>query len=262
MKFYNETKSLYLETDIYVIGCGAILLQTRDGTTCPEDIAPDNTILRSITFESKSLTGAEQRYNNIEREALGILHDLKKFHHYCSAKEVSIISNHKPLAAIFKKNVATLSQQIQCILLRIHQYQVRIIYKPGLELFIANCLSWHNYMENKDEETHGMDVRVDAIQISMNEPECMSIQLIQQAIVQDEHLQWLKGYIITGWPEIKDQVQCDIRDYWSFKGDMAVIGENQNEGQTCYYTRGLQNTGTRPIPHQSHRNRKNKTLGM
>ena len=26
------------------IGLGAALLQTRDGTTCPEDIAPDNTI--------------------------------------------------------------------------------------------------------------------------------------------------------------------------------------------------------------------------
>ena len=62
-------------------------------------------------------------------------------------------------------------------------------------------------MENKDEEIHGMDVWVDVIQISRNVPECMSIQQIQQATAQDEHLQWLKGYIITGWPEIKDQVR-------------------------------------------------------
>ena len=57
----------------------------------------------------------------------------------------------------------------------------------------------------------------------MNVPECMSIQQIQQATAQDEHLQWLKGYIITGWPESKDQVHQDITAYWSFKDDMAVI---------------------------------------
>ena len=68
-----------------------------------------------------------------------------------------------------------------------------------------------------------MDVRVDAIQMSMNIPECMSIPQIQWAAVQDDHLQWLKGHIITGWPEIKDQVQQDIRTYWSFRDDMAVI---------------------------------------
>ena len=133
------------------------------------------------------------------------MHGLERFHHYCFAREVSIITDHKPLVAIFKKDVATLSQQIQCILLRIHQYQVRIIYKPGL--FIADWLSQHNHMENKDEEIHGMGIRVDAIQTSLNVPECMSIQQIQQATAQDEHLQWLKGYIIAGWPEIKDQVQ-------------------------------------------------------
>ena len=52
-----------------------------------------------------------------------------------------------------------------------------------------------------------MDVRVDAIQTSMNILEYMSIQQIQQATAQDEHLQWLKGCIISEWPEIKDQVQ-------------------------------------------------------
>ena len=78
-------------------------------------------------------------------------------------------------------------------------------------------------MENKDEKIHDMDIRIDAIQTSMNVSECMSIQQIQQATVQDEHLQWLKGYIIAGWPESKDHVYQDIRAFQSFKDDMAVI---------------------------------------
>ena len=105
MKFYDDTKPLYLETDASGVGLGAALLQTWEGTTCQKDMVPDNTILHPIAFASKSLTGAEHRYSNIKREALDILHGLKKFHHYCFAKEVHIVTDHKPLIAIFKKRL-------------------------------------------------------------------------------------------------------------------------------------------------------------
>ena len=131
MKFYDNTKLFYLETDASRVGLGVALSQMCEGTECQKDIVPDNPTLCPIVFASKSLTGAEHRYSNIEREALGILQWLKKFHHYCFAREVLIITDHKPLVAIFKKDVGTLLQCIQCILLKIHQYRVQIIYNLG-----------------------------------------------------------------------------------------------------------------------------------
>ena len=83
MKFYDDTKPLYLKTDMSRVGVCTGLLQTWDGTACQEDMVPDNTILCPIAFASKSLTDAEHRYSNIERETLDILHGLKRFHHYC-----------------------------------------------------------------------------------------------------------------------------------------------------------------------------------
>ena len=121
MKFYDNTKLLYLKTYASGVGPGAALLQLRDNMGCQKDTGPDNINLHPITFASKSLTDAEQRYSNIEHEALGILHGLEKFHHYCFGREVLVITDHKPLVSIFKKDVATLSQWIQCILLKIHQ---------------------------------------------------------------------------------------------------------------------------------------------
>ena len=64
-----------------------------------------------------------------------------------------------------------------------------MIYKLGPELFIADWLSRYSHMENKDEEILGMDMRVDALQTSVNIPEYMSILQIQQVTTQDEHLQ-------------------------------------------------------------------------
>ena len=67
MKFYDDTKPLYLETDASGIGLGVALLQMGKGTVCQKDVVPDNTSLCPIAFASKSLIGAECRYSNIER---------------------------------------------------------------------------------------------------------------------------------------------------------------------------------------------------
>ena len=109
LKFYDETQPLYLKADVSGIRLRSSLLQTRSRASCPRDKAPHNNILRPITFASKSLSSVEIRYSNIEREALGKLHRLEKFNHYYFMREVSIITDHKLLEAIFKKDVAMLS---------------------------------------------------------------------------------------------------------------------------------------------------------
>ena len=68
-----------------------------------------------------------------------------------------------------------------------------------------------------------MNIHVDAIQTATNIPQCMLIPQLQQATARDNHLQWLKGYIIIGWPENRGQIPWDVRMYWLFQDDMAVI---------------------------------------
>ena len=43
----------------------------------------------------QSLINAEVGYSNNEREALGMLHGLEKFHHYYSACEVNVMTDQK-----------------------------------------------------------------------------------------------------------------------------------------------------------------------
>ena len=46
---------------------------------------------------------------------------------------------------------------------------------------------------------------------------------IQQASTQDDYLQHLKSFIITGWPSTKDKLHDDLKPYWSYRDELAVI---------------------------------------
>ena len=66
---------------------------------------PDNIAMWPIAFASKSLTSAEAHCNKTERQVLGILYGLEKFHHFFFAYEVHMIISHQLLVAILKKTL-------------------------------------------------------------------------------------------------------------------------------------------------------------
>ena len=158
-----------------------------------------NTALWPIVFTSKSVSGTELQYGNIEWNALGILHGLEKFHHYCFTKEVYIITYHKPLVVMVNKDVTTLSQWQQYIMLCIHQYGMHMLYKPGPDLCIVNWLSWHSHTENGSRkewvwQNHMHNKTVLDVLV------CTLIENIWAAMSEDAELQILQAHIIKEWP--------------------------------------------------------------
>ena len=53
--------------------------------------------------------------------------------------------------------------------------------------------------------------------------EYITMHELQEAMSQDQHLQHLMEYAIQGWPDSKNQLLQDMRTYWKFRDDMAVI---------------------------------------
>ena len=95
-------------------------------------------------------------------------------------------------------------------MLKIHQYRVQIIYKPGPKIFIADWLSQYNHVEGKDKPIKDIDISIDTIQTALDIPECLSMSQIQQASTQGDHLQCLKSFIVTVWLSTKE-LHADLK---------------------------------------------------
>ena len=70
----------HMTKDIYELAKSIIMKDVSMmfyGMQFPKDVAPDNSVLLPIVFESKSFTSTKTCYSNIEREGLGILHGLE-----------------------------------------------------------------------------------------------------------------------------------------------------------------------------------------
>ena len=137
IQFYDTTKPLYIECDASKRGIGCVLLQPDDDV--PQERVNDiPTNLRPVAYASKSLSVAEQNYANIERELLGVVFSLETFKHFTYGRKTNIITDHKPLTALFNKSLQNTSPRLARMMLRIVDYNAKIIYQKGSKMFLSD----------------------------------------------------------------------------------------------------------------------------
>ena len=122
LKYYKPDLDLYIEMDARGKGIGMALLQSENN---------ECSSLYPIAYGSKTLTSAEMRYVNIERELLGVVGALEKFHYFTFGWPVVILTDHKPLIAISKKAVVNAPPRLQRLLLRMNNYNIVLTMDPG-----------------------------------------------------------------------------------------------------------------------------------
>ena len=89
---------------------------------------------KPIGFASRSLSHAETRYSQLDKEALAIVFGVKKFHQYLYGRHFTICTDHKPLLGLFNESRSVphmASGRVQRWALILAAYEYTIVYKPG-----------------------------------------------------------------------------------------------------------------------------------
>ena len=99
---------------------------------------------RPIAFASRTLSVAEKNYSQIDKEALGIVWSIKKFHTYLYGRPFTLITDHQPLTAIFhpeKHLPAMTAARLQRYALFLAGYRYSIVYRKTTDHGNADGLS-------------------------------------------------------------------------------------------------------------------------
>ena len=126
LPYFDVNVETTLQMDASKKGLGACLIQ-KEKVTC---------------YASRALTKTEQNYQNLEREALGTIWGIEKFHYFLHGKEFTLETNQKPLVSIYKKHMIDINPRIQRLIVRSFPYlPFKVVYKEGVDIPVADALS-------------------------------------------------------------------------------------------------------------------------
>eukprot|EP00057_Strongylocentrotus_purpuratus_P014994 XP_011669468.1 PREDICTED: uncharacterized protein LOC105440709 [Strongylocentrotus purpuratus] len=196
--YFDVNKPTVLQVDASLQGLGATLLQDGKG----------------IAFASKALSDAETRYANIERELLAVVFGCERFHIFLYGKSFIVETDHKPLEMIQHKHLAAAPPRLQRMLLRLQPYKLTIVYKPGKDVPVADCLSRRPL--GPPEHIH-LDLQINFVQFA---PDRLS--QLKEETAKNAEFAALQTVIVKGWPEKRRELPRQLQRYWAFRDQLAV----------------------------------------
>ncbi|GFR04243.1 retrovirus-related Pol polyprotein from transposon opus [Trichonephila clavata] len=162
---YDPSLPLTLASDASPVGIGCVL----------SHVYPDGSE-RPIAFASRTLSRSEKKYSQIDKEALSIVWAVKKFYLYLKGRRFPLITDHKPLVAIFgsKRGLPVLAAtRLLHYALILQSFEFDIIFRKTIEHGNADFLSrlpkTSEELEVKDDITIFQMSQIEALPVTSKE---------------------------------------------------------------------------------------------
>jgi hypothetical protein len=137
--------------------------------------------------------------------------------------------------------------RLQSMLLKLQRYDLKVTYKKGTQLHIADTLS-RACLNNTDQETEFEDLTVHAtIPFSAEKSE-----QLKAATLADPTLTALRKIILEGWPKEKRAVDPSIKHYWDFSETLSIYDDIIFKGEKVVIPASMINTILNSV-HSGHR---------
>ena len=213
LAIYNPDAPTKISSDASAFGLGAVLLQYSGDTWRP------------VAYASRFMSETEQRYSQIEKEALGIVWACDKFKDYVLGKHIGLETDHKPLVTLLgKTSLANLPPRILRFRLRLSRFQYNISHVPGKLLYTADTLSrapvTQVLKEREEVEMESLNF-VQAI-ISSLPANDSKLQEYRKGQVEDNTCSQIIQWCQSEWPD-RGSVSSDLQPYWTVRTELSYI---------------------------------------
>ena len=204
---YDPERPLTLACDASPIGIGAVLSHIMDDGS-----------ERPISFASCTLSKTEKNYSQIDKEALGLVWGVKKFHLYLFGHHFTLVTDHEPLTSIFhpKKGIPAMTvARLQRYALFLAGFNYSIEYKNTTQHGNADGLS--RLPVTRDSETTVDPVEI--FQMSQIDILPISVDMIRQATQRDPDLSHVLEHTKQGW---STKCEEELEPYYRRKDELTV----------------------------------------
>ena len=249
LKLPDFTKTFTIYCDASGKGIGAILSQDFDGKE------------HVISYYSRSLTNAEQKYTTLERECLALIDSIKHFKQYLYMKKFIVVVDNNPLTWL--KTAQFVSSRLMRWATEIQSYDFEIKYRKGKNHTNADTLSrsqedvfliskmedWKSYQEKDleiEEEVKKKNyVNIDGIVYYVSKLHNGTIlkRIVVPDALKNEVLVWCHDHITSGHLGItKTLERIKQRFYW--KNYKKEVENYIEKCEICSKRRNLEKIGT------------------
>ena len=118
---YDLTAETVVSADASSFGLGAVVTQLQK-----------NGEWRPVAYNSRSMSDAEKRYPQIDKEALAVTWACERFSDLLIGMTFKIETDHKPLISLLgNKDLDILPPRVQRFRIRLMRFNYNIVYVPG-----------------------------------------------------------------------------------------------------------------------------------
>ena len=186
LAYYSTANEHVLQTDASGSGLGAVLLQLETGGE-----------RRPIAYASRTLSSAEQKYSNIERESLAVIYGVTKFRQYLLGKKFTVETDHRPLVKLLGQNEeipSLVSSRLKRFKLKLSAYDYSICYIAGKSNVVAD------FMSRKPIPGPQILEDLEEASVLFIEDEVLDARTIAAETQKDPVLKKALHFTVHGWP--------------------------------------------------------------
>ena len=213
LAYFNTNKAITLQVDASQYGLGAVLMQPNESGT-----------LQPVAFTSCKMRDNEELWAQIEKECLAIVAACDKWDLWIYGQEVNVHTDHQPLETIFKKPLHAAPRRLQKMMMRLQRYNLKVTYKKGTSLVLADTLSRATLSTTNDSKQTNFEIFRADIDNIVNDSRITSqtLESIKTATTNDKTLCALLKIITAGWPDNKSQLPQSLHPFWTYRDELTV----------------------------------------